>query len=123
MPKSIINRLIALKHLQALQRHNNLLIVWYHSNKLLFQEESDKIEQEYKIERVALEKKYRELKAPQWEKRQQVVNGEVEVEALVKEDVVVGKLSFRVHDDVSIFIWHNLCNERSNSRLQFLESL
>lgn len=68
MPKSIINRLIALKHLQ---------------------EESDKIEQEYKIERVALEKKYRELKAPQWEKRQQVVNGEVEVEALVKEDVVV----------------------------------
>lgn len=68
LPKSIINRLIALKSLQ---------------------EESDKIEEQYKLERVALEKKYRELKTPQWEKRQQIVNGEVEVESLVKEDVVV----------------------------------
>ena len=46
----------------------------------LLQEESDTIEEQYKLERQALEKKYRDLKTPLWEKRQQIVTGEYDVE-------------------------------------------
>jgi len=68
LPKSVINRLIALKNLQ---------------------DESQTIESQYKLERVQLEKKFRELKAPQMEKRYQIIHGLVEVESLVPEPEVV----------------------------------
>lgn len=62
LPRSVIKRLIALKQ---------------------FQDESEKIDVQYKLERVLLEKKFRELKAPLWDKRFQVTSGAVEVETLL----------------------------------------
>ena len=44
--------------------------------------ETDKIEIQHKLERVELEKKFRLLKAPQLEKRNQIIHGLVEVEAI-----------------------------------------